>query len=786
MHRSSRFTVRLLPMLIGAAFSGQLLAAGEAASNAGGEEVLEEIIVTAQKRTERLQDVPISVTAISGAQLENRGIRSIANLNALAPNVTVKSAQPGAGLTAALNIRGIGGGMPAIWSDSAIGMYLDGVYIGKTQGALLDLLDLERVEVLRGPQGTLFGKNTEGGAINFITRKPSGEFGGDVGFEFGSRGHQVAKASIDLPQMGIMKLGFSLRDERRDGTVDNPNGPKWNNRNRNAQRLQASFDISRDLKVDYAYDHSDIDETPTAISLYDNQGYANLYPTNPFMAGVDGFFGAGLRPMMAPFVNKGYPGSIASDPGQDFYTKLKVNGHALAVNYALNATNNLKYIASKRKMHYQEMHDLDGTPINVFSAGKDTFYDTSSHELQWIGNTERMNYVMGVYAFRDDGYTLANQMGHYLTFSPLAIGHQQLYYRTKTSAEAVYGQMDYKLTEALTGTLGLRYSREKKQGDLWKIFGPNNGMGMVGAYVPVMDATQTIVLDTFSPKSNNAKFSSTTPVAALSYKINPGLTVFGRVAKGFKSGGFPLEAQTPAQALIPYDQETSTAFELGVKSAFNDGKAQLNATIFSTDVKDYHINQLPPGGMSPVTVNAGKLKSEGLEVEGLYQLAPGWRLQASYGYLRMKFKEYNTFNPAGVIVNVAGNTKASYAPKHQLTLNLDGRLARTPIGILRGIIDYSYTSSYLNYHGQISPVGTNVAIGNSAEESTLPSLSMVNARLLLTGVPIGGPGRADLSLWVRNLTNQKKMATHIDLAGLYRVAGWTDPRMAGLSFNYKW
>lgn len=238
--------------------------------------------------------------------------------------------------------------------------------------------------------------------------------------------------------------------------------------------------------------------------------------------------------------------------------------------------------------------------------------------------------------------------------------------------------------------------------------------------------------------------------------------------------------------MTPYHQETSTAFELGAKSSFNDGKAQLNATIFSTDVNEYHINQLPPGGISPVTVNAGKLKSEGLEVEGVYQLADGWRLQATYGYLHMKFKEYNTFNPLGVIVNIADNTVASYAPKHQLTLNLDGRLARTPIGILRGIVDYSYTSSYLNYHGQITPVGTNVAIGNTVEESTLPSLSMVNARLLLTGVPIGGPGTGELSLWVRNLTNVKKQATHIDLAGFYRIAGWTDPRMVGMSFNYKW
>ena len=763
MQRTIPFAVRLLPVVLGAAFAGHTLAA---------EEVLEEVIVTAQKRVEKLQDVPISITAISGAQLENRGIKSAANLNALAPNVTVKSAQPGSGLTAAVTVRGIGGGQPGIWSDNAIGMYLDGVYIGKTQGGLLDMLDLERVEVLRGPQGTLFGKNTEGGAINFITRKPSGEFGGVVGFELGTRGHQVAKASIDLPQMGIMKLGFSLRDERRDGTVDNPNGHKWGDRDRNAQRLAASFDITRDLKVDYAYDHSDIDETPTAISLFDPQGYANLYP-NSAAGALNPTFGMVLRPQLAPYASTSYPTSVASDAGRDYFTKLKVNGQSLTVNYALNASNALKYIVSKRKMHYQEMLDLDGTPVHVFNAGKDTFYDTSSHEVQWIGNTDRMNYVFGLYVFKDDGYTLQNQSGQYFTFGFAPAIEKLLYYRTQTDAKAAYGQIDYKLTDALTGTFGVRRSWEEKQGDLWKTTGP-------------LGNPTAAIEPGFQPQGNTAKFSATTPVAALSYKFNSRLTVFGRAAKGFKSGGFPLEAEKPSQAMTPYNQETSTAFELGAKSFFNDGKAQLNATLFSTNVSEYHINQLPPGGISPVTVNAGKLKSEGLEVEGLYQLVDGWRVQATYGYLHMKFKEYNTFNQYGQMVNVAANTKASYSPKHQLTLNLDGRLARTSIGILRAIVDYSYTSSYLNYHGQTTNLGTNVAVGNSVAESTLPSLSMVNARLLLTGVPVGGPGKGEVSLWVRNLTNQKKQATHIDLAGFYRIAGWTEPRMAGMSFNYKW
>ncbi len=763
-----RFMMRSLPWLVATACSCNAFASGE---------VLEEVIITAQKRTERLQDVPISVTAISGSQLENRGIEGAASLNALAPNVTVKSAAPGSGLIAAAAIRGIGSGQPGIWSDGSIGMYLDGVYIGKSQGALLDMLDLQRVEVLRGPQGTLFGKNTEGGAINFITRKPSGEFSGNVGIELGNHGHQVMRASLDLPKMDIMRLGFALRDEQRDGTMGNSNGPKWNDRNRQAQRIDAGFDISKNFKIDYAYDHSNINEVPPAISLLSSTGYAKLYPGST-IGTYDTYFNTVLRPALAPYANTGYPTSVSSDAGQQYYTKLEVEGHALTMSYALNPTNTLKFIGATRKMRYQEMIDLDGTPINVLNASKDTNYDTTSFEFQWIGNTERMNYVAGLYQFKDDGNTVTDQFGSFFTFGFAGPKYRQLYYLTKTDAKAAYGQLDYKLTSALTGTLGIRRTWEEKQGYLWKT-DTNASWGQIGT-------PGVTYYGDFTPQGSKANFASTTPVAALSYRMTEGLSVYGRVARGFKSGGFPLEAETAALAMTPFHPETSTSFELGVKSAFGDGKAQLNAAVFSTDVRDYHINQLPPGGISPTTVNAGRLKSEGLEVEGLYQLADGWRLQASYGYLHMKFKDYDTFNQYGALVNVADNTVSSYSPRHQLTVNLDGRLAQTAWGTLRGIVDYTFTSSYYNYHSERTAVGTNVSVGNSADESQLPALSMINARLLLAGIPIGGPGKAEVSLWARNLTNVKKETAHIDLAGFYRIAGWSDPRMLGLSLNYKW
>ena len=773
--------LRVLPVLIAAAYT----------SGAVAQEKIEEVVVTAQKRKEKLQDVPISISAIGGAQLETRGIEGAKDLNSLAPNVTVKTASPGGGLIAATAIRGMNSGQPAIWADPSVGMYIDGVFVGKNQGSLFDIVDLERVEILRGPQGTLFGRNTEGGAISMITRKPSGEFSGNVGIDIGNFNRHVERVSMDLPRMGIARLSFALRSEKRDGTTDNPTGAKHDSRDRQAARFAAGFDISPALTVDYAYDHTHINDTPAAVSLISTTGYNSLYTaaslsgatsTNTFFQnGIPVAFGGGgaataIAPRMVPYVNSGYPTSVSTDAGS-FYNKLEVDGHALTATYALNATNTLKYIGSYRKMHYEDRTDLDGTPMNIYTQQKDTHYKSDSHEFQWIGNTQKMNYVLGAYFFTEDGNTLSAQSGSFFTFTAGFPGYKQPWYRVETDAKALYGQVDYKLTESLTGTAGLRFTSETKKGELWRT-NTNASFAPPGSTGVTYQAGYT-------PQSAETSFSATTPVLALAYRVNETLNVYGRIAKGFKSGGYPLEsnisAATATGPLVPYKPETSVSYEAGVKTSFLGGKAQLNAAVFRTDVSDWHISLLPTGGTTPSIVNAGKVQSQGLELEGILQIADGWRVQAGYGYLDAKFKAYQSLNQLGAVVDISGNTVVGYSPKQQLSLNLDGRLARTAWGTLRGIVDYVYTSEYYNYAGQNTSVGSNVGVGNSADESRMPAQGIVNARLLLAGIPIGGPGKADASLWVRNATNLKKEVAHIDLGGYYRIAGWTEPRTFGLS-----
>lgn len=775
--------VRVLPIMIALSFMPQ----------ANAEDTkLEEVIVTAQKRAERLQDVPISISAIGGSQLETRGLESARSIDGLVPNVSIKTA-PGSGLIAATAIRGLATGQPAIWADASVGMYLDGVFVGKNQGALFDIADLERIEVLRGPQGTLFGRNTEGGAINFVTRKPAGTFSGNVGVEIGNYGRHVERLSVDLPKVGITSLSIALRNEEQDGWLKNDAGRAFNSKNRQAARLAANFDISPKFKVDYAYDTTHINETPPQQLLLDTRGYAQYYRSN----GVGGngsayatynFFQAGLGAALratGAATDSHQTNVSAGTAGKEYFQKLDVDGHALTATYELNSTNTLKYLGSNRKMRYQDSTDLDGTTLSIFNAGRNTNYSTYSHEFQWIGNTERMNYVVGYYQFKDDGTTTSFQSGNFYTFSTAAQAYRIPQYRVTTNAKAVYGQVDYKLTDALTGTLGYRRTTEEKGGGTVR-------QNANSSWVPTTYQSTVNPAGLWTPNESKAAWAATTPVLALAYRVNENLNVFGRMAKGFKSGGFSLEAQTLADTKTPFNPERSTAYEVGVKTNFWNGKGQFNATLFRTDVTDFHISQLPPGGSTPVILNAGKLRSQGLELESNFVLADGWKLQANYGYLDAKFTEYMTLNQFGNMVDVAANTMVPNAAKHTFSLSLDGRLAKTTLGTLRGIMDFNYSAKYYNYAAQKSqPVGAGtpteeIAVGNTAAESEMPARTTINARLLLTGVPVGGPGAADMSLWVRNLTNSHKMVAHIDVGGYYRIASYQDPRTYGLSFNYKW
>ncbi len=767
------WAVRVLPMLIASAY----------ASGAMAQEKIEEVLVTAQKRSEKLQEVPISITAISGAQLENRGIEGIAGLNAVAPNMMFR-ANPGNNLISTVALRGSGTGQPAIWVDPSVGMYLDGVYIGKSQGSVFDVIELERVEVLRGPQGTLFGRNTEGGAVSLISRRPTGVWGGSVGVEIGNRSLHTERVALDLPKMGIASVSLGYRKEDQKGWAKNSSGPDLGKKDKEAFRLAADFQVAQNFKVGYSYDKSDIKNTPTPTSLLATSGWGGTFPS---MYGA--YLGGIIQSAITPFVTTTRPSNVSTYNPSGIWEKSTTEGHSLVLDYKLNTNNAVKYIYATRKMHFNDSQDIGGTGLNMIAApfvppannwsghafyDRDTQYKQDSHELQWVGNADRLKYVLGLYYFKDDGTTLGPQ-DFSLFYGQPATSYTHSDYSAKTTTKALYGQLDYAFTDKWTGTAGLRHTSETKGG--W-----TNRFSTTGYDGPLVANPGNFFSGNYS-----ASFSGSTPMLALAYKYNDTTNVYGRVAKGFKSGGFSGELPNAA-VMTPYKPQTSVSTEVGIKNSFLDNRAQLNVAVFRNKISDQQLTQLMPASTNSFLTNAGKSTYQGLELEGVLIPVDGWKLQASYGYLDTKYNQYidNALNIAGrPLIDTAGNKLSPYAPKNTFNMSVDGRLAKTAWGTLRAIVDYTYTSETYLYSVNKDLTAPNAGGSYSAAMDNIPAQTNVNFKLLLAGLPVGGPGSADLSFWIKNLTDEKKQVQGIDF-GMFRTANWQDPRTYGLSFSYKW
>jgi len=783
---------------------------------------LEEIVVTAQRREEKLQETPLAITAITSEDLRQRGIESVNDLSAQAPNLFARP-NPGAAGIATIGIRGAVSGQPAIWVDSPVGVYLDGVYLGKSQGSVLDVVDVERVEVLRGPQGTLFGRNTEGGAINFVSRKPSGEFRGRAEIDLGEYNSRIGRLSIDLPKVGPLSLSFAGRVEKQDGWATNLTAKDDPGAlDKQAFRAAAKFDFTDSIHFLYSFDYANDKNTPTVTSLGALDGWKGNFNT-VLGAPLDAYFlykyhvpGVGtaiandINSAMTPYLTSRRPGSVSTPPalssqGWDgrLWEDTKNQAHTAVLDWQAMDTEELKYIFAYRKMNYSDQQSINGTPLqglnvtvipNVFVVpwgmfavyNRQTDYDQTSNELQWLGNHDRLHYVFGLYYFKDNGTTTDPQ-----NFSMFGQAPSVVSYAANTEAKAAYGQADWEFVDRWTLTGGIRYTKETRDGwthawltDVYKgSFVTDNSAACLGA--------RTCLPYT----SYSGDFTGTTPMGALAYKYSDNLNFFARVARGFKSGGFSSELLVPDLINTPYKPEFSVSYELGAKSTLWDGRATLNATLFWTKLTDQQSTILVPGTTQSIMTNAGESTRRGFEIEGRMRVADGWTVGLNYGYLDAyfdKFMDYPLICNPGVActndtthkIDTASNRLPGYAPKNTLGLNLDGQLMHSSEGDLRLILDYSYMSNYYLYACNKSLTASNAGGSFLCSMDGVPSSNQVNARLLFADMPIG-PGKLDMSFFVKNLTNSDKMIQGIDF-GMFRTANWQDPRAWWVTAAYKW
>ena len=641
---------------------------------------LEEIIVTARKKAEGLQDTPISITALSGDRLEDMGLTKITKLQDVTPNLVFQNTPTfsGAGNNAAVYIRGIGQRdfIPTI--DPGVGIYVDEVYLGRSAGAVFDMIDIGQVEVLRGPQGTLFGRNTIGGAISISTAKPNDVLAGKFDVKIGTDSRQNFRGTINLPISDTLFMRASAANMEQDGYVFRPfDGKDLGNQDytmaRVAFRWLASENFTADLSLDYYDDKTN--GPPMVITRVD--GFPNnLNVVPPAGGGPPGNFPytnnifAGFGAMGPDFVNSVCESSNA--PATCYSTANAATGdntnlgtgpnfsemenEAISILLTWELDNmTAKLIAGFRSLDGAFASDRDGYPqadgepwvpglpfvINPVTHYFDTFVqDQSSVELQLSGTSmgDRIDWVVGIYTFGEDGENI-----NPVDFTPASI-QSGGYFDYKS--DAVFGQLTVRVTDSLDATFGVRYTKEDRD------YTPDQfieEMPLAAAFggslpYPCYDSFGAAKIcqigDRVVPnKTVNNKMSETTPMLNLAYAINEETMVYATYSEGFKVGGFNQRIFPPEPSLPTFDPEYVKSYEVGIKSELLNNDLRINASAYVSDYTDLQLLIAEPSRVGPYITNAGEATIEGLEVELSYVTPTMFFIDFAAGYTDAGYDE---------------------------------------------------------------------------------------------------------------------------------------------------
>lgn len=567
----------------------------------------DEIIVVAQRREERLQQVPIAVTVIGGA-LQGTASPDLRTISMAAPSLSV-SVYPGSSDTVSLNMRGQGiADAGQITKDGGVGLYVDGFYIARPQAALFDLGDPARIEVLRGPQGTLFGRNTTGGAVNIITTKPTGDWGGQLNLSTGSRDLLRGLGIIDLPSFGNLAIRGTFLYSTQDGWAKNSGTTHdYHTLRQLAGRVAARWTPTENITIDYAFNKGRVDSTQP-------------YYVNPDLVGI------------VP----GYTGEInnVAPPTDIGLSRSNFEDHQLTADFVVSDRFTLRSLSSYRgsdahqfaNYGYAQSYPVPGM---FFTVEQEHFYKAKQYtqEFQFlISPTDRIEITSGLYYFRE---TASHDRGQ-ITDLPLSMGGlQDTEYSVdaRSISKAAYLQAKWTLPafeDRLKLTVGGRYTEDEREAKRDSYYG-----GFQYEFGVTADQ----------------KFKDFSPMANLAIEWTPDIMNYLRYSQGYKAGGVSEGAKIFAVA--SYSPEFVESWELGLKSQFFNRALTLNAALFSSEFRDIQLDfGTDPIDISAVsTLNAGEARARGFEIEAVIRPIPKLTLNASYTYLNAKLKKVTA--PAG-------------------------------------------------------------------------------------------------------------------------------------------
>ena len=583
---------------------------------------LDEIVVTARKREENIQDTALSVSALSARDIDNRVPNDIRDLAADSPNLIIDDLQQGPGSPTAIFIRGIGVSDVEKNFDPTTGVVLDGVFIGANSGAMLKTIDLESVEILRGPQGTLFGRNTVAGVINLTRTRPTGEAGGKIRVGFGDYDTSVVDGLLNF---GTPDFAFKISGthrEQKEGYLTNlVTGEDLGREEYTQITLNSLFKISESLEVEITLTDEQQDQ--------DAHTSLNLGGATTWWCAVYGQCSPGIGVPQSGDRYKVYNNEPnARNASFESFTGI------LEVRWDLSDNYRLDYILGRKTTDEEVDQDWDGTPLTLYHTTRDAEYEQLSHELRLTSDLDgSFNYVVGLYKW-DSEYTIPMEsrigffdlFGAVPTQDPLIVVPLYNYTHQETDSMAVFFEGDYDINDQFTLTIGGRYIDEEKSSNACQGPGPYPDCSQINTYA---DKTWT-------------KF---TPKLALSYQSNENMLYYISYSQGYRSGGFNGRWGNQFSAVRPYRPETVTNIELGLKSQLLDNRLRFNMAIFDMDYEDKQLDVDIPDtlaaiGRATVTDNVAEATFRGLEIELYAIINQNFSIDLNMGYLDASYDEF--------------------------------------------------------------------------------------------------------------------------------------------------
>ena len=699
--------------------------------------VLEEVIVTAQKREMEMQSVPIALSVVDQQEIESRAIADFSELFALMPNTTFDqkvSAIP------SLSIRGVTSNVDNIGIEAGVGVAVDDVFLGRPSAFSVNLIDIERVEVLRGPQGTLFGKNTIGGLVNIVTAKPRNEFGAEADFTYGEDELTQFRGYVTGPiasERLAGKLSFTVKE--RDGWVENTNPQAedlmsvdfWGLR---GQLLGTPSDgFSWLLSAEYSEDDS--------VENY-----------NDLLSGP-----------LAAFDGDPYDRKIGTSVNDLF--QREIYGLSLKLDWDWNGLEFVS-VTALRGVDWAGRNDQDYTLIPFFESAREEEQDQFSQEFRVLGGSDDFKWIAGLYYFDQEQAgvdTLFLDEGTPPFFGlPPFPGYEeraetQSTLDTKSLAAFVSGTWYF--ADRWNLNAGLRYTDEDKdfsyrQDLTFYEVAPGVPLGLIAAFNP-----------TVLPFTDSRSDSDWSGDLSLGYAFSEDVNGYAKISRGFKAGGFDTTASpVPDPGSLAFDPETLVSYEIGLKSDLAQRRVRLNLAAFYSDYQDKQ--EVFFNGVISSTSNAASATIKGLEAD-LTALATDWlRLGAAFGYQKAEYDEY--------VDPIAGRDFSG------------NRLAGVPewTGALYGQIDRQLVNGWawmlradLSYEDETESSQANTPL------YSLESRTLVNARLGLTSPS----GRWSVSLWSKNLLDEDYAVGKFAISGLFTdYISLNQPRSWGLELRGRW